>query len=100
MTKTRLCGATFCVFLIGLSATAFAQGAPPAPQPAPAPAPTGAPPPPTGDVASATPLGAQPAPPNIRLRNLEQRVEALKEQAWRVKARVGMLKEAVLGGGI
>jgi hypothetical protein len=27
-------------------------------------------------------------------------VQALKEQAWRVKARVGMLKEAVLGGGI
>jgi hypothetical protein len=40
------------------------------------------------------------APPNVRLRRLEQRVQALKEQAWRVKARVGMLKEAVLGGGI
>ncbi|HKA86238.1 MAG TPA: hypothetical protein VKE22_01185 [Haliangiales bacterium] len=39
-------------------------------------------------------------PPNMRLRNLEQKVEVLKEQAWRVKARVGMLKEAVLGGGV
>jgi hypothetical protein len=39
-------------------------------------------------------------PANVRLRRLEQRVQALKEQAWRVKARVGMLKEAVLGGGI
>jgi len=49
--------------------------------------------------------GAQPAvtgdiPVNIRLRQLEQRVQALKERAWRAKARVEMLKEAVLGGGI
>lgn len=50
---------------------------------------------------AAIPPGAQaPVPSNIRLRRLEQRVQALKEQAWRVKARVGMLKEAVLGGGI
>ena len=34
------------------------------------------------------------------VRALEERVQALKEQAWRVKARVGMLKEAVLGGGV
>jgi len=27
-------------------------------------------------------------------------VQELKEQAWRIKARIGMLKEAVLGGGI
>jgi hypothetical protein len=47
--------------------------------------------------AAATPEGA---PPGIRLRKLEQRVQELKEQAWRIKARVGMLKEAVLGGGI
>ncbi len=39
-------------------------------------------------------------PINLRLRQLEQRVQALKERAWRAKARVGMLKEAVLGGGI
>jgi hypothetical protein len=39
-------------------------------------------------------------PINLRLRRLEQRVQALKERAWRAKARVGMLKEAVLGGGI
>lgn len=39
-------------------------------------------------------------PVNLRLRRLEQRVQALKERAWRAKARVGMLKEAVLGGGI
>ena len=39
-------------------------------------------------------------PVNIRLRQLEQRVQALKERAWRAKARVEMLKEAVLGGGV
>jgi hypothetical protein len=51
----------------------------------------------TTEVASAT---TDEIPANVRLRRLEQRVQALKEQAWRVKARVGMLKEAVLGGGI
>jgi hypothetical protein len=39
-------------------------------------------------------------PVNIRLRQLEQRVQALKERAWRAKARTEMLKEAVLGGGV
>lgn len=50
----------------------------------------------------ATPPDQDPAavPVNLRLRSLEQRVQALKERAWRAKARVGMLKEAVLGGGI
>ncbi len=45
---------------------------------------------------------AQPAavPTNIRLRQLEQRVQALKERAWRAKARIGALKEALIGGGI
>jgi hypothetical protein len=48
-----------------------------------------------------TPMGAVgDTPANIRLRRLEQRVEALKEQTYNVKRRVGMLKEAVLGGGI
>ena len=36
----------------------------------------------------------------IRLRQLEQRVQALKERAWRAKARVGILKEDALGGGV
>jgi hypothetical protein len=63
-------------------------GAQPAGAPAaqPGPAPTGAP--------------STEVPVNIRLRQLEQRVQALKERAWRAKARVEMLKEAVLGGGI
>lgn len=56
---------------------------------------------------TAQPEAAPPAPSdtttmpvNLRLRRLEQRVQALKERAWRAKARVGMLKEAVLGGGV
>jgi hypothetical protein len=56
--------------------------------------------PPAPSTPAPAPAPAQPPPANLRLRDLEQRVEALKEQAWRVKARVGMLKEAVLGGGI
>ena len=71
-----------------------AQEAPPAtaePPAAPTPTPTAAPPP--------QPVGAD-QPAGIRLRSLEQRVQALKEQAWRTKARVGMLKDSVLGGGI
>jgi hypothetical protein len=51
-------------------------------------------------VASTEATSSEAAPPGIRLRKLEQRVQELKEQAWRIKARVGMLKEAVLGGGI
>ena len=66
---------------------------------------------PTGTPGAGTPTGTPDAanggttdtanvPINLRLRRLEQRVQALKERAWRAKARVGMLKEAVLGGGI
>jgi hypothetical protein len=39
-------------------------------------------------------------PVPLRLRRLEQRVQALKERAWRAKARVGILKEDALGGGV
>lgn len=55
-----------------------------------------------GATAAATEAPATPdkLPVNIRLRRLEQRVQALKERAWRAKARIGMLKEAVLGGGV
>ena len=38
--------------------------------------------------------------PNVSLRRLEQRVQALKERAWRAKARTTQLKEAVIGGGV
>ena len=50
--------------------------------------------------AEGEPVDTEAIPVNLRLRRLEQRVQALKERAWRAKARVGMLKESVLGGGI
>jgi hypothetical protein len=69
-----------------------------------APAIPDTPPPPAGDPPAGdqppAPPAAEDVPVNIRLRQLEQRVQALKERAWRAKARVGMLKEAVLGGGV
>ena len=74
------------------AAPAPAAAAPAAAAPAPAPAA------PAPAAAAVTPSENTSAA--IRLRRLEQRVQTLKEQAWRVKARVGMLKEAVLGGGI
>jgi hypothetical protein len=103
---------------LATTADAFGQSAPgggtakpaagkPAAQPAgkpaakPAAARPGAQPaasPGAGAPAAATP--STEVPVNIRLRQLEQRVQALKERAWRAKARVEMLKEAVLGGGI
>src|SRR5688572_12290008 len=78
----------------GAPATTPNPAAPPATTPAPTT--TAAPADPSAPVAST----ADANPPGIRLRKLEQRVQELKEQAWRIKARVGMLKEAVLGGGI
>jgi len=34
------------------------------------------------------------------MRRLEQKTQALKERAWQLKARVQMLKEQMLGGGV
>lgn len=62
--------------------------------PAGDPEPAGTPP------EASAPVDPEAIPVNLRLRRLEQRVQALKERAWRAKARVGMLKEAVLGGGV
>lgn len=39
-------------------------------------------------------------PTEIRMRRLEQKTQALKERAWQLKARVQMLKEQMLGGGV
>lgn len=91
-------------------AAAPAAAAPsPAPAPSAAPAPSGAPAPPVVP----TPTGAPPAatetpvPPGseagaytVRLRSLERNVNDLKEQVFRVKARLNLLKETVLGGVI
>jgi hypothetical protein len=84
-----------------VAATAHAQPADTPADEAPADDPA------AGDPAAVPAIGDAPAadeeeeiPVNLRLRRLEQRVQALKERAWRAKARVGMLKEAVLGGGV
>ena len=87
--------------------------APAAANPVPTAAPTTAAPTTTAAPAAAdsatdsatpnTPVVAPPevpdSPVTLRLRDLERRVQALKERAWRQKARVGMLKEAALGSG-
>ena len=75
---------------------------PPAPTPAPGDAPAPAPDadPTLATTADGTPVDPETMPVNLRLRRLEQRVQALKERAWRAKARTTQLKEAVLGGGV
>jgi hypothetical protein len=116
-----LSAALTAALAIATTADAFAQAAKPGDKPAAKPAgrpasgpgdKQGAPPASSpasgGDTAGRAQPGAGAAtgapssevPVNIRLRQLEQRVQALKERAWRAKARVEMLKEAVLGGGI
>lgn len=95
--------------ILAATPDAMAQPAPtggaqkPAARPAQKPSTSPAAAPRAGAAPAAGPASAAPSsevPVNIRLRQLEQRVQALKERAWRAKARVEMLKEAVLGGGI
>lgn len=81
-----------------LSLVALGQTPPPA---GPTPAgPTPAEPAITEPAPATTAVASAEQPTSIRLRQLEQRVQALKEKSWRIKARVDLLKEAVLGGGI
>ena len=49
------------------------------------------------DLASVKP---EDMPTAVRMRRLEQKTQALKERAWQLKARVQMLKEQMLGGGV
>lgn len=39
-------------------------------------------------------------PTAVRMRRLEQQTQALKERAWQLKARVQLLKEQMIGGGV
>jgi hypothetical protein len=86
-------------------------GAQPAPMPGgQTPSPGGT----TGDTGTANPADGPAAsgqtdlasvrpedmPTAVRLRRLEQKTQALKERAWQLKARVQMLKEQTLGGGV
>jgi len=85
-----------------------ADSAAPGAAPAKAAAPTAAAP--TGAPAGAAPAEATPAPAGggaadsgaytVRLRSLEKNVNELKEQIFRTKARLNLLKETVLGGVI
>jgi len=81
----------------GTTPTGAAPATPGTPTPGGAPVAPGAEGAPAAGAGTADP---EQMPVNLRLRRLEQRVQALKERAWRAKARVGMLKEAVLGGGV
>jgi hypothetical protein len=81
----------------------------PASAPAPTPTPVGTPPAAAAPAATAAPPaeGSTPLPPGsdagaytVRLRSLERNVNDLKEQVFRVKARLNLLKETVLGGVI
>jgi nucleoid-associated protein YgaU len=103
---------------VALSQVAYAQApaaaAAPAAAPAPA-APAAAAPvaapsaaPPAAAAGAPSPTGAPPAPGEaggdggytVRLRSLEKNVNELKEQIFRTKARLNLLKETVLGGVI
>lgn len=76
-------------------ATPVASGTTPTPAPAAgAPVPTSAP---ATDLAAVKP---EDMPTSVRMRRLEQQTQALKERAWQLKARVQMLKEQMLGGGV
>ncbi len=84
-----------------VAAAANAQPTPAGGTPAPAPAPAGdggaTPAASAPDLASVKP---EDMPTSVRLRRLEQKTQALKERAWQLKARVQMLKEQSLGGGV
>ncbi len=59
---------------------------------------TGTPPPATPPPAAAPPTEMDAGTYAVRLRDLEQRIDALKEQIFRSKARLSLLAETVLGG--
>jgi hypothetical protein len=87
--------------LIAPIASAQPKQPTPAPkQPAPAPAPTPAPAPDTSKDPAPADVLPENMPTPVRMRRLEQKTQALKERAWQLKARVQMLKEQVLGGGV
>ena len=83
------------------AAPAAAAPAPAAAAPAAAPSPSGGPPAPADNgAAPAASGGADSGAYTVRLRSLEKNVNELKEQIFRTKARLNLLKETVLGGAI
>ena len=103
--------------VLGVQATGHAQTAAPAPvaqTPAAAPAAPAAPTPTAAPTASGAPpvsttaaippasggAGSESGGYTVRLRSLEKNVNELKEQIFRTKARLNLLKETILGGVI
>ena len=85
------------VFSLVVGASAHAETAA---SPAGAPTPSGAPPAPGETTAAPAAGGADQGAYTVRLRSLEKNVNELKEQIFRTKARLNLLKETVLGGVI
>ncbi len=95
MTSRRTWWVLGSVLVAGLylpPAYAAAPAAGPAPAPAPTPTPSAAP-------SAAAPAGDGSASA-VRLKALERNVNDLKEQVFRTRARLNLLKETVLGGVI
>jgi hypothetical protein len=101
----RALGVLVLSLVVGSATTARAEDAKPeaAGAPAAAPVPSGAPPAPADTTAAAPGAaggGADQGAYTVRLRGLEKNVNELKEQIFRTKARLNLLKETVLGGVI
>jgi hypothetical protein len=95
--RCRILGFVLVAALVAAAPAALAQPAPePAPAPAAAPAPTPAPAP----AAAPAPMPGGGEGYSVQLKQLEQRVSELKEQIFRSKARLNLLKETVLHGVI
>jgi hypothetical protein len=91
------------LFSLVVAASAHAENAvAPAGAPAAAPTSSGAPPAPGETTAAPAQggAGADQGAYTVRLRGLEKNVNELKEQIFRTKARLNLLKETVLGGVI
>ncbi len=90
----RALGVLVISLVVGATAHAETAAAPAAPTP------SGAPPAPGETTAAPAAGGADQGAYTVRLRSLEKNVNELKEQIFRTKARLNLLKETVLGGVI
>ncbi len=88
------------VMFAGSARAADAPAAAAAPAAAPSPSSSGGPPAPADASAAPAAGGADSGAYTVRLRGLEKNVNELKEQIFRTKARLNLLKETVLGGVI
>jgi hypothetical protein len=105
LSRLGVVGLSLALAALSLSFTAGAAAAqtatPPAgAAPAPAAAPSDAPPAPGAPAAAPAVGGGSDGAYTVRLRSLEKNVNELKEQIFRTKARLNLLKETVLGGVI